>query len=124
MDKKNAAGLVFITRLWEKLKGKGLSNQIMVILIAACLFMITVPESCYSGQAQSQQTPAETSSLNGAALLEARCSICHSADKPKKAKKTPGQWEQTVARMIDKGAKLTDAEKMMLVDYLAKAYGP
>jgi len=67
--------------------------------------------------------PAEIIVLDGATLLETRCSVCHSADRPKQAKKTHDQWDQTVGRMIGKGAKLTEAEKTVLVDYLTKTYG-
>jgi cytochrome c5 len=77
-------------------------------------------------QAPSSATalPVETPALDGATLLETRCSVCHSADRPKQAKKTREQWDQTVARMIGKGAQLTEAEKTVLLDYLAKTYGP
>jgi len=37
---------------------------------------------------------------------------------------TSQQWDQVVTRMINRGAKLTDAEKSVLVDYLAKTHGP
>jgi cytochrome c5 len=77
-------------------------------------------------QASSSATalPAETPALDGATLLETRCSVCHSADRPRQAKKTREQWDQTVARMIGKGAQLTEAEKTVLLDYLAKTHGP
>ena len=61
--------------------------------------------------------------MNGMILLDTRCSICHSSDRPKEAKKTREEWEQTVNRMINKGAKLTDDEKAVLLNYLAKMYG-
>jgi len=60
----------------------------------------------------------------GAALLEQRCSVCHPSARPKAAKKTPAEWESTVSRMMGKGAKLTDAEKKTLVDFLGKTYKP
>jgi cytochrome c5 len=77
-------------------------------------------------QAPSSATalPAVTPALDGATLLETRCSVCHSADRARQAKKTREQWDQTVTRMIDKGAQLTEAEKTVLLDYLAKTYGP
>jgi cytochrome c5 len=68
--------------------------------------------------------PAETPAINGATLLDARCSVCHSADRPKKARNTAAQWEKIVTSMIAKGAQLTETEKTVLVDYLAKTYRP
>lgn len=67
---------------------------------------------------------AKTPAINGSELLEARCSICHPSSRPKGLKKTPKQWETTVKRMVAKGAKLSNDEKMILVDYLSKTYKP
>jgi len=61
---------------------------------------------------------------NGAELLEQRCSECHASTRAKKAEKTREQWEATVLRMMDKGAKLSEAEKKTLVDYLSATYKP
>lgn len=60
---------------------------------------------------------------DGASLLAARCSVCHSADRPRQARKSRDQWEETVTRMISNGAQLSATEKRVLIDYLAKTYG-
>ena len=75
---------------------------------------------------QPTQAPSAATAVldDGATLLETRCSACHSADRAKQASKTHEQWDQTVTRMIGKGAQLTEAEKTVLLDYLAKTYGP
>jgi cytochrome c5 len=133
VSKISTANLVSITPLLDKMKEKtkGRSNRTIVVLIAAWLVMMAVLVACNSGSSQPTQVPssatalpAETPALDGATLLETRCSVCHSADRPRQAKKTHEQWEQTVTRMIGKGAQLTEAEKTVLVDYLAKTYGP
>jgi mono/diheme cytochrome c family protein len=61
---------------------------------------------------------------DGATLLDQRCSVCHSSDRPKSKKKTPEEWNATVTRMIGKGAKLSPDEKQVLIDYLSKTYKP
>lgn len=63
-------------------------------------------------------------SEEGAALLESRCSVCHSSSRPKSKQKTPEQWDKTVTRMMGKGAQLTVDEKKILVDYLSDTYKP
>jgi cytochrome c5 len=104
-------------------------------LIAAGLIVGVVLVACGSTSTQPTQAPSSATpapgltqapppALDGAALLEARCSVCHSVDRAKQAHKTLDQWDQTVTRMIGHGAQLTDAEKAALVDYLAKTYGP
>jgi hypothetical protein len=74
--------------------------------------------------AVSTATSAGAAVLDGATLVDERCSKCHTTDRVKSAHKTRDQWDQTVTRMIGHGAQLTDQEKAVLVDYLAKTYGP
>jgi mono/diheme cytochrome c family protein len=72
--------------------------------------------------AMDAAAPAATMA-DGAALLEDRCSECHSTNRAKQALHSRAQWDQTVSRMIGKGAQLSDAEKQVLVDYLATNFG-
>ncbi|PKN16475.1 MAG: hypothetical protein CVU66_00775 [Deltaproteobacteria bacterium HGW-Deltaproteobacteria-23] len=67
---------------------------------------------------------ASKSTLDPAALLEERCGECHSSDIPKKARKAKGDWDDTVSRMIAKGARLSPEEKKVLVRHLAEIYRP
>jgi cytochrome c5 len=133
MSKISKVILAFLTPLLGKMKerAKGRFSRTMMILIAVWLVMMAVSIVFNSGSSQPTQAllsgmalAAETPALDGATLLEKRCSVCHSADRSRQAKKTREQWEQTVTRMIGKGAKLTEAEKTVLVDYLAKTYKP
>jgi cytochrome c553 len=101
-----------------------MTKKNVVILIVVSLIMVAVLVACNAGTPQPAQAPAAPAQMDGASLLEARCSKCHSADRPKQAQKTPDQWNQTVTRMMGKGAELTEAEKIVLVDYLAKTYKP
>jgi cytochrome c5 len=60
--------------------------------------------------------------LDGAALVSERCTVCHSAERIENAAKDRDQWEDTVKRMIGKGAQLTSDEKDILINYLAETY--
>jgi len=97
------------------------------VIVIACVIMV-VMFCCKSGSCQLTQAPPAaieppTPDQNASTLLETRCSVCHSANKPKRAKNTLEKWQKTVDRMVSKGAKLTEAEKTVLVDYLVKFYG-
>ncbi|MBW2510523.1 MAG: hypothetical protein JRE01_00665 [Deltaproteobacteria bacterium] len=70
------------------------------------------------------QTPPVQAQDKRAALLEGRCSGCHPTSLTESKQKTPKQWQATVSRMINKGARLTDEEKKVLVDYLSETYKP
>jgi hypothetical protein len=57
------------------------------------------------------------------ALFEKKCSICHSADRAKSAKKTNEEWMNTVTRMKNKTGNVNAEEAKIITDYLAKTYG-
>lgn len=52
--------------------------------------------------------------------MDTHCSACHSAARAKTVQKTQAEWDQTVTRMISKGAQLTYAERAVLVGYLTE----
>ncbi len=75
------------------------------------------------GACGGDQTP-EPELSDGAALLEARCVQCHGLSKTTNEQKTQEQWQQTVTRMVEKGAQLNADEQATLVTYLAETYAP
>ena len=76
-------------------------------------------------QEETGEQPAEPAPEgDGAALLEERCATCHGLDRTTSARKTREQWEQTVTRMVAKGAELNAEEQDILIAYLAETYGP
>ena len=97
----------------------------MGMLLVACgsKAASTATQSSAPAQ-QSAPTIAPASGGNGEALLNDRCTKCHSLDRVTSAKKSAGDWEKTVTRMVGNGAKLTSEEQKVLVDYLAKTYAP
>ena len=108
--------------------------NIMALLVALGLVVMVALAAC--GSSPTQIPPAATDptspptlaptaapAVDGAALLETRCSVCHTTDRAKNSRLTGDQWDQIVTLMMSKGAQLTDAEKMVLVDYLTKTYG-
>jgi cytochrome c5 len=99
------------------------SNSILLVAVVLLLAVTAVLAGCKSNTA----TPAATSApaaADGAALLQERCTVCHTTDRITQAQKTSTEWDTTVTRMISKGAELTDSEKTILVGYLAATYGP
>lgn len=56
----------------------------------------------------------------------AQCAICHSLDYITQHAPITDRagWEKTVVKMIDKmGAPINDADKQIIIDYLAQHYG-
>lgn len=70
------------------------------------------------------QLPVETefgkSSPEGENLLKKRCTVCHTLDRVSRANKDKTGWQKTVNQMIRNGAKLNDAERQAVIDYLSR----
>ena len=60
----------------------------------------------------------------GKGLVEDICSLCHEWQRVKEYPKTREQWSGTIKGMIFEGAPVTDEEFNLIVDYLAKNFGP
>jgi len=74
-------------------------------------------------ETEGQLPPTEAlPSISGATLLDNRCTVCHSKSKVTGTSKTYDGWDQTVNRMVLKGAALSPEEVKILVEYLAQTY--
>lgn len=61
----------------------------------------------------------EVSTPDGEKLVNERCTACHSLDRVYNANKDKAGWEKAADRMIRKGAKLNEAERQAVIDYLS-----
>ena len=59
------------------------------------------------------------SGLDGMALVQERCTVCHTLDRVNAATYDQAGWEQLVDRMIRNGARLNAEERLAVIDYLA-----
>lgn len=104
-----------------------------MLLVASCSPPPPPPEESATPPATTEQggtttdqggtTPSDETEgvgLSGQALVEARCTVCHSLDRVNDARLDRSGWDATVGRMIRNGAKITDQEKSAIVDYLSK----
>ena len=60
---------------------------------------------------------------DGEQLLRSRCTVCHDSSRIERGlvSKSPAQWEQTIERMRNRGAKLNAQEKKAVLDFLTAA---
>ena len=56
-------------------------------------------------------------------LVQERCTRCHTLAPIEVSQKSFEEWERTVYRMIDKGARLSDGEAERVIEYLSETYG-
>jgi len=57
-------------------------------------------------------------------LVVRACTGCHQASQVVAKRLTPEEWDITLGKMMDRGARLTDAEQDQVYDYLVKYFGP
>lgn len=60
----------------------------------------------------------------GRKLVEEICSFCHGLARLKGQAYTRDQWENVIKGMVSEGAPVTDEEFSLILDYLAKNFGP
>jgi len=60
----------------------------------------------------------------GKKLVEEICSFCHGLARLKGQAYTRDQWENVIKGMVSEGAPVTDEEFSLILDYLAKNFGP
>ena len=68
-------------------------------------------------QAQFPEAP-------GKEVTQKVCGACHGPEVTVSKGKTRQQWAETIASMVSRGAKATDAEFSQVLDYLAKNLPP
>jgi hypothetical protein len=94
--------------------------SLLLLLIVSTILLASCKSS--AGTPAASATSSGSSVSAGEALMQSRCSVCHSVSRIKSAHHTADEWKTTVERMISKGARLTSQEEQTLVDYLAQNY--
>jgi cytochrome c len=58
----------------------------------------------------------------GADLTQAKCAVCHEIEHVVRSRQSRAEWEDTMQRMVKRGAPLTPDEIRIITDYLATYY--
>lgn len=66
----------------------------------------------------------EAERQDGPALLKEHCTQCHTAQMLEQINQPRGDWEKALAKMEGFGVTLDEAEKVVLLDYLAVGEQP
>jgi cytochrome c5 len=81
-----------------------------------------------AGEPAATETPTPTeepeppAAFDGEAMLQDRCTQCHSLSRITGASKSAEGWRSAVERMVNYGAVLNVEELEALVQYLAETY--
>jgi mono/diheme cytochrome c family protein len=52
------------------------------------------------------------------------CGACHSVETVTSQRRTRAQWQESINSMVARGAKGTDEQFALILDYLTRQYGP
>ncbi|HEY5054992.1 MAG TPA: hypothetical protein VII58_02460 [Acidobacteriaceae bacterium] len=74
--------------------------------------------------APAVQDPDALPAGAGKDLVQRACVACHNVRRVTAARETKEEWNQTVDKMIEHGAILSDAEADTIVQYLSANFGP
>ncbi len=71
---------------------------------------------------QPMAEPPTEGELDGAALVDERCTLCHSRDTIDSEDMDEAGWTETVDEMIENGAVLNDEERAAVIKYLVETH--
>jgi len=79
---------------------------------AVCVIGVIAIAGC------TQQGSAPDAGSEGAAIVQRRCSVCHTLDRVESAKKDEAGWNTTIDRMRTQGAVVSAEEQAQIIAYL------
>ncbi len=96
-----------------------------------CLFsglILTLAVACSKQEAPRQEAPpaapAAGGAMDGKALFEQKCSVCHGLDRATSRKESKAKWTAIVKEMQGKKAGwISDAEADKIIDFLVADHG-
>jgi len=91
---------------------------------AAAAAMPTSTDAAASSTSATSKTVVELPDGDGKAIATENCQACHKLTNLTKAHKSLDDWKDTVQLMIDRGANVPPEKVDVLVQYLAKNFGP
>lgn len=94
-------------------------------LIAACTMgqqQVATPDTQAPTPTEGPATEELLPAPDGQALVQERCTDCHSLERVERARKAKAEWQATVERMVKKGAQLSQKEQTAVIQYLAETY--
>lgn len=56
-------------------------------------------------------------------LVVRACAACHAPEMVVAKRHTAEEWDDIIAKMVDRGAVATDEEQQQILDYLVKFFG-
>jgi cytochrome c-type biogenesis protein CcmH/NrfF len=99
---------------------------LIIILLSSTLIACSssTPTTTSEPPSSTISSAPSTSTLDGATLVQQRCTVCHSLSRIESSHHSATEWQTIVDSMIQRGAQLTPEEETAVLNYLAATYGP
>jgi hypothetical protein len=89
----------------------------------ACVLLMLI-----AGTASAAERAGTGSSVFPAAperdLVARACTACHAPELVIAKRHTPEEWDDIIAKMVDRGAQANEAEQLQILAYLVRFFGP
>ena len=97
----------------------------MIGLTIAVLLGIPCQSTSHGGHSHGpvMLDPSQALERQALALIESRCSLCHSTDLVAQQRLNRARWHATLQKMVSWGAQLSAEEREQLLNYLATRQG-
>ncbi|MBN2848509.1 MAG: hypothetical protein JXP72_08710 [Coriobacteriia bacterium] len=91
------------------------------VLVAVLMLVLAVSVACAADEPASEPepTPGEATGLDGEALVQEKCTVCHTLDQVYAEEADAVGWAAIVDEMIAKGAQVSEAEAAAIAEYLS-----
>jgi cytochrome c5 len=89
------------------------------LLIAPCVLADTPPPATAAAAGTSVFPAAPQRDL-----VVRTCAACHAPEIVVAKRHTADEWDEIIAKMVDRGAVANEAEQQQILDYLAEFFGP
>jgi len=101
-------------------------SELARLRAALALALLVAP--CALADAPSATAAAVGTSVFPAApqrdLVVRTCAACHAPEIVVAKRHTADEWDEIIAKMVDRGAVANEDEQQQILDYLAKFFGP
>lgn len=94
--------------------------KLFKLIIVCCVLSLSLGAMIVSAYTSADDLPKGA----GVEVVLAKCTICHEADLIAQQRLNRSGWLREVEKMIHWGTILTDAEKEIIIGYLAAQLGP
>ncbi|HML22744.1 MAG TPA: hypothetical protein PKD09_13930 [Aggregatilinea sp.] len=92
------------------------------VQIAASVQFTGTPDLLVMQAPEVEESDVDPSTLDGNALVDERCTVCHTRERIDAQDKDEAGWTETVDRMISYGSDLDSAERQAVIDYLVETH--